>query len=663
MSTSVLAATALVGCSSDPDAQASSPVGGGGSGGSAGSGGGGAGGAPQATQTADKIDLLFVVDNSAAMLDKQKLLARAVPDLIDRLTNPTCVDSKTRAPAATQPASPTDPCAAGAEREFSPVEDIHIGIVSSSLGGHGGTACTTADRDDKAHLVTRKATNLWADSGFFFWDPTQKKAPTGKPAGLKDPSVLKTSFAEAVKGVDQTGCGFEATLESMYRFLIEPNPPATITRDPGASLDTPATVSGTDQVILKQRADFLRSDSIVAIVVLSDENDCSVVDGELPPDVCDSPELDADGIAVGCAVARNPWPADAGVPASPFPASYLVSALGTSMKPGTAQCKANPNDPACQSCYYQPSAPGCGDVPKEDDYVGLRCWNQKRRFGVDMLYPVQKYAAGLSSGSVYDRNGYKVQNPLYKGGKRTPEIVFFAGLVGVPWQDLAKKGPDGKPDLKLGYAQADAATYDRVLGKPEASPPVPPLDTLMVEAVTSRFKPGLTHVVTGEPLEDGKWNSVNGNEYESYKQDLMFACVFPLPKEEVAAQDCLAGECADCQDPNQVDYNVLRKDPSATMPLAKDSKNPVCAPPVDAANPAGPGQYGKYDAKQYRAKAYPGLRFLDVMKRYGGNSIPASICAANAADPTAADYGYRPAVAAIVDRLKANLPKGAGPKN
>ncbi|MCC6647422.1 MAG: hypothetical protein IT374_17850 [Polyangiaceae bacterium] len=606
----------------------------------------------------DKIDLLFVVDNSASMLDKQKILARAVPDLVERLINPTCVDSKTKAPAATQPANPTDPCPAGAEREFNPIDDIHIGIVSSSLGGHGSPICgdLAKGQDDKGHLVTRKATNLWADTGFFFWDPTQSKAPMGMPPGLKDPNVLKTSFTEAVKGVDQTGCGFEATLESMYRFLIEPNPPAAITRDPGASVDTPATVDGTDQVILKQRADFLRPDSLVAIIVLSDENDCSVMDGVPPADVCNNPKLDENGIAVECTTPREPWPKDSGFTATPFPASYLVSASGTPVRSGSEQCKTNPNDPACQSCYYLPDGtPGCGLVPKEDDYVGLRCWNQKQRYGVDMLYPVQKYVDGLSAVDIYDRNGFKVPNPLYKAGKRTPAIVYFAGIVGVPWQDLARKGTDGKPDLKLGYASADGATYDRVLGTPEASPPIPPLDTLMVEAVTSRFKPGLTHVVTGEPLEDGKWNSVNGSEYESYKQDLMFACIFPLPKEEVDAQNCNAGNCADCQDPGSVDNNVLRKDGQATMPLAKDSKNPLCAPPVDAANPSGPGQYGKYDAKQYRAKAYPGLRFLDVMKRYGEKSIPASICAANVTDPSAPDYGYRPAVATIVDRLKEGL--------
>jgi hypothetical protein len=61
---------------------------------------------------------------------------------------------------------------------------------------------------------------------------------------------------------------------------------------------------------------------------------------------------------------------------------------------------------------------------------------------------------------------------------------------------------------------------------------------------------------------------------------------------------------------------------------------------------------------QYWAKAYPGLRQLEVLRDYGDNSIVASICARNVDVTTAAeraDFGYRPAIDAIVDRLKEQL--------
>ena len=42
----------------------------------------------------DKIDLLFVIDNSISMADKQKVLAEAVPDLVKRLVQPNCLNEK-----------------------------------------------------------------------------------------------------------------------------------------------------------------------------------------------------------------------------------------------------------------------------------------------------------------------------------------------------------------------------------------------------------------------------------------------------------------------------------------------------------------------------------------------------------------------------------------
>src|SRR5512145_2139020 len=90
----------------------------------------------------DKIDVLFMVDNSMSMADKQQVLTAAVPQLLRRLTSPDCIDPKN--PAA-KPVTMTDPTATcttpGYEREFSPVKDIHIGVITSSLGDFGGNTC------------------------------------------------------------------------------------------------------------------------------------------------------------------------------------------------------------------------------------------------------------------------------------------------------------------------------------------------------------------------------------------------------------------------------------------------------------------------------------------------------------------------------------------
>src|SRR5215469_1729303 len=61
--------------------------------GSGGGSGGSSGGQPPIVIPADKIDLLFMIDNSSSMGDKQALLALAVPDLVSRLVSPNCLDA------------------------------------------------------------------------------------------------------------------------------------------------------------------------------------------------------------------------------------------------------------------------------------------------------------------------------------------------------------------------------------------------------------------------------------------------------------------------------------------------------------------------------------------------------------------------------------------
>ena len=60
---------------------------------------------------------------------------------------------------------------------------------------------------------------------------------------------------------------------------------------------------------------------------------------------------------------------------------------------------------------------------------------------------------------------------------------------------------------------------------------------------------------------------------------------------------------------------------------------------------------------QFRAKAYPGVRELGVLREIGDQGIVASVCPAQLDHPEAeyGDYGYRPATGAIVDRLKSRL--------
>ena len=88
------------------------------------------------------IDLLLMIDNSSSMADKQTTLAAAVPQLLGQLVAPNCVDAQGNYTGATAQLDVTPPCTSGTP-EFNPVNNIHIGIVTSSLGDHGAnTLCT-----------------------------------------------------------------------------------------------------------------------------------------------------------------------------------------------------------------------------------------------------------------------------------------------------------------------------------------------------------------------------------------------------------------------------------------------------------------------------------------------------------------------------------------
>jgi hypothetical protein len=306
-----------------------------------------------------QLDLLLVVDDSASMSDKQEILAFAVPDLVEGLVNPSCVDpTGQKKPVRVR----TPECPEGMVREFKPVVDMRIGVISSSLGGHGADTCArrgedaSDDVDDRGHLLPGDGSVATCkDKGFLAWDPTQKLAgKAGEPdaddgeadasedsgADLNTTALIPT-LAEMVKRVGQTGCGFESQLESVYRFLIDPSPYETISAPDGKI----AVPEGIDQTVARLNA--------------------------------------------------------------------------------------------------------------VDDPLNLRCFDQKRRFGIDFLYPIDRYRRGFSEITIADREGNPVPNPLFfaidpsdgKALTRSPGMVLVAGIVGVPWQDIARQDANGVPNL------------------------------------------------------------------------------------------------------------------------------------------------------------------------------------------------------------------------
>lgn len=570
-------------------------------------------------QTAvDKIDILFMIDNSISMADKQAILAEAVPELVNRLITPICVDNDGNPTSGNADAEGS--CGGNGTAEFNPIRDIHVGVITSSLGSHGAKGpkdvCVAAEDDDHAHLLGQLRPGLepYDGNGFLKWDTTATNGMPGKytPPGESNGAAFASKFTAMVTASGEKGCGYEASLESWYKFLIDPEPPLAVVVPMDSST---AVVQGVDDVVLAQRAAFLRPDSLVAIVMLSDENDCSIQDE-----------------GYGWLIAR-----------------------ANGMYRSTSQCAANPNDKCCQSCGEAAANDGCPPIasdvecakgqtltaPGEDD-LNLRCWEQKRRFGFDLLYSTTRYSEGLRSYTVEKRSTREqVQNPLFAASDgKTPRdkgLVFLAGIVGVPWQDIADPASVDGPGLR--YLTASQITSEgrwaMILGDPKASPPVLPTDPLMVETPVDRTTLAIpqTNPVTMEPLVEGSSmnptaNSINGHEQINVgNRDLQYACTFPLgmpltcdPAREMNNQGC------DCFDADLA-YN-----------------RPLCQPPGG----------GAPTITQNYAKAYPGLRHLQVLKEFGDNSVVASICP-KFLDKANTDYGYNPAVKAIIDRLKEAL--------
>src|SRR5262249_23469301 len=151
---------------------------------------------------------------------------QGIPYLLGRLAHPPCVNGLGNVVATT--AGPNDPCPVG-ERDFPPIEDFHIGVITTSLGGHGADICSDQSKDwnptqnDDGHLISRSVGGVvptYQNEGFLAWDPTHALSPPGE----SDLDTLTKKERAIVEGAGRQGCGFESQLESIYRFLIDPNP-------------------------------------------------------------------------------------------------------------------------------------------------------------------------------------------------------------------------------------------------------------------------------------------------------------------------------------------------------------------------------------------------------------------------------------------------------
>ena len=564
---------------------------------------------PTGTQThAGKVDLLLMLDNSASMGDKQELLRRSIPDLVRRLVAPNCVDGAGNVVGR----SANGDCIAGS-LEFEPVTDLHVGILTSSLGNRGGDACShdSPGSNDRAHLVTRTGTGAplpHAAGGFLRFGA----------GGITDPQTLEDDISQLVQGVGTSGCGLEAQLESWYRFLVEPNPYEEVVVTDGV----PAFV-GTDATILKQRHDFLRPDSLLSLVVLTDEDDSA-----------------ADPFAAN----GNGW----AFTSTQFPGSpvFRAPSSGTTGPRATSPCATDPLAPECTSCAYAtlcqegwsvPPGVDCAALSSDpvcaagayhaanDDDLNVRFFRMKQRFGIDPQYPLDRYVHGLLSAKVpdhltdHDANGNYVSahtcdNPIFAGvlpespadelchlppGPRSQKLVVLTVIAGAP------------PALL--HPNMTESDWTAVLGKDPIAYDFSGIDPHMVQSVAPR--PGLPPATAPDDADP-----VHGREWNTVHADLQYACTFALEEPRVCSPATLECDC--------------HADRATNAPLCDATEK----------------------TKQLRAKAYPGIRPLQLARMLGDNAVASSICP-RAPEPSSGDpiVAYRPAMEELGDRMARSL--------
>ncbi len=197
----------------------------------------------------DGVDILVVVDNSVSMGDEQENLIEEFPLLIRALLDP--------------------PMGGSGQLLYPPALDLHIGVISTDMGA-GGYLLDTCEHEP-----------LVGDDGVL------RHSPAPGMAGCDEafPSYLSYPSTEADEGLIQKmatdfgciatlgtdGCGFEQQLEAALKGL-------SVHAQPGGP-----------------NAGFLRQDSILMILFVTDEDDCSVSD----PQIFDR-ELDLGHVNMRC---------------------------------------------------------------------------------------------------------------------------------------------------------------------------------------------------------------------------------------------------------------------------------------------------------------------------------------------------------------------------
>jgi hypothetical protein len=196
-------------------------------------------GPPPPPPRTSELDLPFMIDNSNSMTEEQQSLAAEMPELVSALVG------------------------AG-------YDSIQVGVVTSDmgvLGAAGVPTCGRADFGDDGVLRTQGRTDLTGCRASY---PSFLTFTGGDARTFTNDVACQVS-------VGIGGCGFEQQLEAVLKAVSPALPtPWTAPGFVAPSFHAGSTPHGTGV-----NTGFVRADSVLAIVMLTDEEDCSAFDPEL----------------------------------------------------------------------------------------------------------------------------------------------------------------------------------------------------------------------------------------------------------------------------------------------------------------------------------------------------------------------------------------------
>jgi hypothetical protein len=195
-----------------------------------------------------EVDLLFQIDTSNSMVEEQARLLSELPRLVEVLTT-------------------GDRDGDGA-MDFQPITSLHLGVATPDLGGGTEPMVPTCPMGFGEDGVLRSRSGTIPPG-----------CPAVFPSGIfqfragDDPAALADDFLCAA-AVGTGGCGFEQQLEAVLVGLSPTVPTSWVS----SSYGTPSFVGGRSPHGDRENDGFLREGSLLAITLVTDEDDCSTTD-------------------------------------------------------------------------------------------------------------------------------------------------------------------------------------------------------------------------------------------------------------------------------------------------------------------------------------------------------------------------------------------------